>query len=125
MTNIIIIEDNASNMKLFRLMLSTTNYHIFEANDGESGIDLVKSILPDLILLDIKLPQKDGIEVFHELKGNPITSQIPIIALTSFAMDGDKEKLLGIGFTKYLAKPVRRKDLLEAIESCLNKTKRN
>ncbi|MCM2264589.1 MAG: response regulator, partial [Desulfuromonadales bacterium] len=103
---ILIVEDNINNRSLLRDLLSFHGYEITVAADGQEGVALAREVLPDLILMDIQMPGMDGMTAGHLLKGDPATSGLKIIALTSFAMQGDKEKFLAAGFDDYLSKPI-------------------
>lgn len=117
---IIIIEDNEKNLKLFLDVLSTIpNLNILSEKDGDSGLKLIKSNSPDLILLDIQLPSKSGIEICQELRACEEFKQTPIIALTSFAMKGDKERILSAGFDHYISKPIRVANFRNTIKKYL------
>jgi two-component system cell cycle response regulator DivK len=113
---ILIVEDEPKNMKLFRDLLQRNGYETIEANDGEQGVALARASNPALILMDIMMPKMDGIEATRILKTDSATKDIPIIALTSFAMKGDKERTLEAGCDLYLAKPVDIHELLKAVE---------
>jgi len=122
MRKLIIIEDNEKNLKLFKDILSTMpQIEIQSAVDGEKGLELIKSNNPDLIVLDIQLPGMSGIEICKELRTIDSFKDTYIIALTSFAMKGDKERILSAGFNEYISKPIRvanfRKSINSAIES--------
>lgn len=112
---ILYIEDNPQNMRLVRKMLSVGGYDMFEASDGESGLEMACETKPDLILMDINLPDIDGMEVTKRLKAMPEMSHIPIIALTANAMYGDRERFTGAGCDGYLAKPVTKNELLNTV----------
>jgi len=112
---ILVIEDNKTNMKLVTTLLSIDNYKILEAYDAESGIKLAKSKKPDLILMDIQLPGIDGFEATKILKNDPETSDIPIIALTSYAMREDKEKAVEVGCDDIIVKPLNTRTFLKEI----------
>lgn len=115
MAKILYIEDNPQNMRLIRKMLTTAGYEMVEAVDGKSGLSAVVREHPDLILMDINLPDIDGTEVTARIKADSQISKIPIIALTANAMIGDKETYLGAGCDGYLAKPVSRTELLNLL----------
>ena len=117
---ILIVEDNLKNLKLFRDVLQFKGYQTVEAESAEAGIALARERQPALILMDIQLPQMDGREAMTVLKADERTRQIPIIAVTSFAMKGDREELLASGFNGYLAKPVDIKELPQIVEHHLN-----
>ncbi len=103
---VLIIEDNEQNLYLMRYLLENHGFSVASARDGRSGIDLASEVRPDLILLDIQLPLMDGYAVAETLRGTPALSAIPIIAVTSFAMLGDREKCLAAGATDYVEKPI-------------------
>ena len=109
---ILIVEDDTKNMTLFRDLLQVSGYSIIEANDGKQGVELARAKKPDLILMDIQMPEMDGLEATRILKADATTSNIPVIALTSYAMKGDREKMLEAGFDGYLSKPIDIKELL-------------
>lgn len=118
MTKILYIEDNPQNMRLVRKILVHAGYEVVEAEDGLSGIAAAHDNLPDLILLDINLPDIDGLEVARRLRESSL-ARVPIIALTANAMVGDRERLLAGGCDGYLPKPVSRQELLITIDSHL------
>lgn len=119
---ILYVEDNPQNMRLVRKMLQTGGYGMLEAMDGVSGLLIAAQEHPDLILMDINLPDIDGMEVTGRLKADPILSKIPIIALTANAMHGDRERFLTAGCDGYLAKPVSRTELLNTLSYFLQPT---
>lgn len=106
MAKILIIEDNEQNLYLETFILQKSGHEIIQARNGESGIALAEQALPDLILLDIQLPGMDGYTVAEELRKNPNMASIPIIAVTSYAMTGDRERILEAGCTSYIEKPI-------------------
>ena len=108
---ILIVEDNDSNRCLFRDILTFHGYEVLVAADGQEGVDLARELVPDLILMDIQMPGMDGMTACGILKGDPATSRLKIIALTSFAMQGDQEKFLAAGFDGYLSKPINTREL--------------
>lgn len=112
---ILYIEDNPQNMRLVRKMLSGGGYEIIEASTGEGGYALALKEKPDLILMDINLPDVDGLQVTARLKAMPDMRHIPIIALTANAMYGDKERFTAGGCDGYIAKPVTRNELLNTV----------
>jgi two-component system, cell cycle response regulator DivK len=116
---ILYIEDNAQNMRLVRKILVHAGYEMIEAEDGLSGLQAAAEHHPELILLDINLPDIDGLEVAARLKSDTALTHIPVIALTANAMVGDRERLLAGGCDAYLPKPISRTDLLGAVESLL------
>ncbi len=113
---VLIIEDNPLNMKLITEILKTEGYEYLEAEDASKGIDIARKELPDIILMDIQLPDMDGIQAMRILRNDSNTSSIKIIALTAFAMKGDRERFLREGFDGYLAKPFKYSQLINAIK---------
>jgi len=118
---ILIVEDNEKNRTLVKDVLEYHGYEIIEARDGKEGIKMAKEHKPDLILMDIQMPVMDGITAGRILKNDPETKDIKIIALASFAMKGDKEKILKAGFDDYIAKPIDTRKLSGYIERLLGK----
>ena len=119
MRNILIVEDNPDNLALLEAFLEDS-YNLSSAMDGKTGLDMAINEKPDLILLDISLPEMDGTEVIKEIKGHQIIHNIPVVALTAHAMLGDKEEFLKQGFDAYMSKPIQDEDeLIELIESLL------
>jgi CheY-like chemotaxis protein len=116
---ILIIEDNQKNLKLIRDILQFHGYTILEAETAEIGIELARKLQPALILMDEQLPGMDGREALKFLKSGAGTQHIPIIALTAFAMKGDRERLLAEGFDGYVSKPIDIKEISQVIESYL------
>jgi len=108
---ILIVEDNENNRCLFRDILIFHGYQVTVAADGKDGVALARELKPDLILMDIQMPGMDGMTAGGILKGDPVTSGLKIVALTSFAMRGDKEKILAAGFDGYLSKPISTREL--------------
>lgn len=113
---ILLIEDDDINLQLLTDILSYNNYSIETAENGELGIEKALQSKPDLILMDVLMPIMDGIEATKVLKNNNTTKNIPIIALTAFAMKGDKEKIMSAGCADYLIKPFQVDNLLETVK---------
>jgi two-component system, cell cycle response regulator DivK len=103
---ILVIEDNEQNLYLVRYILEDCDYEVFSAWDGKEGVELAASLLPDLILLDIQLPVMDGYAVARKLRENPDLADTPIVAVTSYAMSGDREKAMEAGCSGYIEKPI-------------------
>jgi two-component system cell cycle response regulator DivK len=116
---ILIIEDEPRNMKLLRDLLQRFGYEIIEATDGEQGVEMAKARIPNLILMDIMMPKMDGYEATRIIKADAKTKHIPVIALTSFAMKGDKERAFESGCEGYIAKPVEIQEVLKTVEHFL------
>lgn len=105
-TSVLIIEDNEQNIYLATFLLKNSGYQVIQARSGEEGLVLSQKTQPDLILLDIQLPEMDGYEVVRRLKNQPTTAQIPVVAVTSYAMAGDRETALAAGCQGYVEKPI-------------------
>jgi CheY-like chemotaxis protein len=116
---ILVVEDNKLNMKLVRGLIKIGKYRMLEANNAESGIQLIREQMPDLVLMDIQLPGMDGLSATKIIKEDPDLKDIPIVALTSYAMQGDKEKALAAGCTGYIAKPIDTRKFLETVSQYL------
>jgi len=116
--NIYVVEDNEKNMKLFKAILKLIpNVEIFAEIRGDTGLELIKAGNPDLIILDIQLPEMSGIDICIELRKIEKFKKIPIIAVTSFAMKGDEERIMSAGFNKYIAKPIKVAEFRELVKS--------
>jgi two-component system cell cycle response regulator DivK len=113
------VEDNELNRKLIRDLLRRTSYHLIEAPDGEAAVTVAREQHPDLILMDVQLPKISGIEATRRLRAEPATADIPIIAITSFALSGDEQRAKEAGASAYLAKPYSPFTLLEMIRKLL------
>ncbi len=112
---ILIVENEPNNLTLLRDLLQVSGYSTIEATNGKKGVELAKSKKPDLILMDIMMSEMDGLEATRILKADATTSNIPILALTSYAMMGDKERILEAGCDGYLAKPFNIQELLKTV----------
>ncbi len=119
--NVLVIEDNKLNMKLMRGIFQLSNYQIIEALDAETGIRLAREHHPFLILMDIQLPGMDGLAATQLIKSNPKLKDIPVVALTSFAMQGDEEKALESGCDGYITKPIDVQHVLKTIDEFYQK----
>jgi two-component system cell cycle response regulator DivK len=117
---ILIVEDDPKSLTLTRDLLQISGYTTIEATNGEQGVELAKAKKPDLILMDIMMPKMDGLEATRILKADITTKNIPIVALTSYAMKGDKEHMLEAGCDGYIAKPVDIQELLKAVGEYLS-----
>lgn len=116
---ILIVEDNAKNLKLIRDVLQYHGYTILEATTGEEGVALALAQRPALVLMDVQLPGMDGRTALQTLKANPHTRHIPVVALTAFAMKGDRERLLADGFDGYMSKPIAIKEVAQSVAQYL------
>jgi two-component system cell cycle response regulator DivK len=113
---ILVIEDTPQNLKLFKVIVEFQGHQCLTAEDGEAGVALARQELPDLILMDIQMPKRDGVSALHLLRREVETKDIPVIALTSYAMKGDRERFLAAGFDDYIAKPINKDDLIAVIQ---------
>ena len=120
---ILVVEDNALNMKLFRDVLVATGYRAIEATSGATAIELATEHVPNLVLMDIQLPDFDGVEALRRLRANTRTASIPVLAVTAQAMRGDGDRFLAAGFDGYVAKPVDVTALIGAVRThCRGRT---
>jgi two-component system, cell cycle response regulator DivK len=112
---ILIVEDNEKNMKLFRDVLVASGHRTLEATTGGQAVELATAHSPDLVLMDIQLPDIGGVEALGRLRADERTASLPVVALTAQAMDGDRERFLAAGFNGYLSKPVNVADLIATV----------
>lgn len=117
---ILIIEDNEQNMYLLTFLLEQNGYKVIQARDGQKGIDMVEKSQPSLILLDIQLPVMDGYEVARQLRKNPVFGGIPLIAVTSYAMPGDRKKAMEAGCSGYIEKPINPETFINDFQRYLS-----
>ena len=113
---ILVVEDNDKNMKLFRDVLLAKGFRIVEAATGGDAVALAAEHAPDLVLMDIQLPDIDGVEALGLLRADVRTASVPVVALTAQAMEGDRERFLAAGFDGYISKPVNIAELVAAVE---------
>jgi two-component system, cell cycle response regulator DivK len=113
---ILVVEDNERNMKLFRDVLHASGYRTLEAATGERAVELVSEHRPDLVLMDIQLPDIDGVEALARLRADERFSSVPVLALTAQAMEGDRERFLAAGFDGYLSKPVNIAEFVATVK---------
>jgi two-component system, cell cycle response regulator DivK len=116
---ILIVEDTEDNRQIIRDLLSSVGYELIEAEDGAAGVALAQSEHPDLILMDIQLPQIDGYEATRRIRAVPELAKVPIIAVTSYALSGDEAKTRAAGCDGYIAKPFSPRQLLTKIREFL------
>jgi len=116
---ILYVEDNEFNRKIVRDLLAHSSYRLIEATDGEAGVAAARERLPDLIIMDIQLPEVSGLEVTKWLKDDPDLRSIPVIAVTAFAMKGDEERIRAGGCEAYLSKPISVGKFLETVRHFL------
>ena len=117
---ILIVDDNEKNLRLARDVLQFAGFQTLEAASGGEGISLAVAHLPDVILMDIRLPDIDGTEAARRLKNDPRTARIPVVALTSLAMKGDRDSLLAAGFDGYVEKPISVREFPGQVGSYCN-----
>lgn len=119
MKTVLIVEDNELNMKLFNDLLEAHGYRVLQTREGLSALDIARESKPDLILMDIQLPEVSGIEVTKWLKEDDELREIPVIAVTAFAMKGDEEKIREGGCEAYISKPISVASFLQTIDGFL------
>ena len=118
---ILVVEDNAQNRILMRQILTHHGYEVLEAADGLMGLEMARLHMPALILLDIQMPVMNGFAVIRELRNDPEIRKIKAIAVTSFAMQGDRDKALQAGFDEYVTKPIDTRKLPELVKEILSR----
>lgn len=119
MKRVLVVEDNDNNLYLMRFILGKLGVAVLEARDGAAGVELAKLQRPDLILMDIQLPVLDGYEATRRIRQDPELAFIPIIAVTSYAMVGDRERALQAGCTAYVEKPIQPDRFIEEVRKYL------
>jgi CheY-like chemotaxis protein len=112
---ILVVEDNDANMLLTTDVLMMAGYQVVQAMTAEEGIEVARSEQPNLILMDVSLPGMDGLEAAAALKADPTTAGIPIVALTAYAMKGDRERMLAAGCDGYISKPIDIPEFIETV----------
>ncbi len=113
---VLVVEDNEKGMKLFRDVLRVTGYRTLEATTGARAVELAKEHVPQLVLMDIQLPDMGGVEALGRLRADERTAAIPVVALTAQAMHGDRERFLAAGFDGYISKPVNIAELVGTVK---------
>ena len=116
---VLIVEDNELNMKLFHDLLDVQGYRVLQATNGKEAMEQVRAERPDLILMDIQLPEVSGLDVTRQIKSDPAIADIPVIAVTAFAMKSDEERIRDGGCEDYLAKPISVPVFLEKVKRYL------
>ena len=119
MKKILIVEDNDTNLYLVRFILEKSGYQVIIARNGVTGVEMAIKERPDLIIMDIQLPDISGLEATKRIRASRADGTIPIVALTSYAMIGDKERALDAGCTGYIEKPIDPETFLDEIETYL------
>jgi two-component system cell cycle response regulator DivK len=121
---VLLVEDNRDNFELVRFLLERAGYEVLAGYDGQEGLILAKRELPDLILMDLSLPGIDGWTACRELKADPATSEIPLLALTAHTLPGDRKRAMDSGFDGYISKPIDVARFGETISKSLEKKKK-
>ena len=121
MTNVLVAEDNLVNRELLRELLEARGYNVSEAPDGQEALRMIEQHQPDILLLDIGMPLLDGFAVMRRIRENPSLATLTVLAVTAYAMQGDRENVLNAGFDGYLSKPINAGDLANELERLLRK----
>lgn len=116
---ILVVEDNELNMKLLLHLLMVGKYMVSKAGSAEEGLELARQDQPDLILMDVQLPGMSGLDATRIIKSDPSMKEIPVIALTSFAMQGDEQKAREVGCDGYITKPISTRTFLQELNTCI------
>ena len=119
MKKLLVIDDDSMVVKLIKDLTTAAGYSVASANNGQDGLELASHQKPDVILLDIMMPEMDGYKVAHQLKASPLTAGIPIIMLTAVCFDMNKQLALNMGVADYVTKPFDIKELLAKVERCV------
>lgn len=119
MKTALVIEDNADNMELITVILEKSGYKVIKAETGQQGFEMAMETSPDFIILDIQLPDMDGLEVLQMIRNSKINGDIPVIAMTSFAMAGDREKVIAAGCNGYIEKPIDPEKVINQIREII------
>jgi len=118
--NILLVEDNPVNRRLAVFLLRSQGYQVREASTAKEAFEMLNAEIPDLIVMDIQLPGMDGLETTRKLKEQPATADIPVIAVTSYAMKGDREKALAAGCAGYVTKPIDKNTFIQEVTAHLS-----
>jgi len=118
---ILVIEDNDRNRKLVKILLEANKYEVIEARTGEEALKYLQDDKPDLILLDIQLPKMDGLTLVKKLRADQEMKDIPIVAVTAYAMKGDKERMIEAGCDAYVSKPIDTRELPVLVANLIEK----
>jgi CheY-like chemotaxis protein len=119
MSHILIVDDNATNLKLLRVLLQGEGFQVRTASDAGQALSQLASERPDLVLTDIQLPDMDGLELTRRIKAHPDWAAIPVVAVTAYAMSGDRDKALGAGCDAYVSKPIDTRQLPSLLRQVL------
>jgi two-component system cell cycle response regulator DivK len=118
---VLVIEDDDNNMELITVILESNGYQVIKAETGQKGFELAEEKLPDFIILDIQLPDMTGLEVLKKIRTSKADGSTLVIAMTSFAMSGDREKLIAAGCNGYIEKPIDPDKVMAQIQSIVDK----
>ena len=121
MTTVLVAEDNPVNCELLRELLEARGYSVIEAPDGQEALRVIEQSHPDIVLLDIGMPVLDGFAVIRKIRENPSLARLPVLAITAYAMRGDRESVMNAGFDGYLSKPINSSDVSNEIERLLQR----
>jgi two-component system cell cycle response regulator DivK len=119
MEKILIVDDNRASRDLIRAILKPVRCNIIEASHGQQALDLIQQERPDLVLLDVDMPGLDGLTVVRRIRENTSLAGLPVVAVTAFAMESDRERCMAAGFTAYVTKPVRAALLRQQVQQLL------
>ena len=119
MKTALVIEDNVDNMELITVILEKNGYKVLKAETGQQGFELAMETSPDFIILDIQLPDMSGLEVLQMIRSSKINGDIPVIAMTSFAMAGDRERVIASGCNGYIEKPIEPVKVIDQIREII------
>ncbi len=119
---ILLVEDNPVNRRLAEFLLRSQGYQVRAATNAQEAFDTIKAERPDLILMDVQLPGMDGLEATRKLKAEPATRDIPVVAVTSYAMKGDREKALAAGCSGYITKPIDKDTFVREVATVLSRS---
>ncbi len=119
MKTVLVIEDNEDNVILIAFILEKNGYNVIKAETGQQGFDVALEARPDFIILDIQLPDLDGLEVLQKIRNSEIDGNIPVIAMTSYAMVGDHEKMMAAGCNGYIEKPIDPEKVMSQIREII------
>jgi CheY-like chemotaxis protein len=122
MSKVLIAEDNPVNRELLRELLESRGYSVTEACNGQEAVRQIEKVRPDILLLDLDMPVLDGFGTVRKIRENPSLASLPVLAVTAYAMQGDREKVLASGFDGYLSKPIQSGVLFEELNRLLEKT---
>jgi CheY-like chemotaxis protein len=119
-TRVLLVEDNQMNSRLVEYVLERDGFSVRVMSSAEDAIRAAAEDIPDIVLMDIQLPGMDGLEATRQLKKNPITAKIPIVAITAHAMTGDEERILAAGCEGYISKPINTRELADTVKKFLS-----